>query len=89
MRPHSCLLGGRQLRPLDRRGALVLSSDVLEEVGVKTWWSGRQERWRRETTMEIQCFKGLDELLEASLSAAQNACTCWEALGFSWLFDGF
>jgi hypothetical protein len=33
LRPHGCLLGGRQLRPGDRRGAIVVA-DQLEQDSV-------------------------------------------------------
>ena len=31
LRPHGCVLGDRQMRPQDRRGALVVARDRLEE----------------------------------------------------------
>lgn len=76
IRPHGCLLGGRQLRPEDRRGAIVVA-DQLE-----------QERWREQPKMEISCVASEELLLEAFVQVVRGAdpdvCLGWELRSRSW-----
>lgn len=77
LRPHGCLLGGRQLRPGDRRGAIVVA-DQLE-----------QERWReQQPKMEISCVASEELLLEAFVQLVRGAdpdvCLGWELRNRSW-----
>lgn len=77
LRPHGCLLGGRQLRPGDRRGAIVVA-DQLE-----------QERWReQQPKMEISCVASEELLLEAFVQLVRKAdpdvCLGWELRSRSW-----
>jgi len=79
LRPHGCVLGGRQLRAADRRGAVVVA-DALE-----------QERWKeelKEAKMEISCVANEEKLLEAFVEVVRQAdpdvCLGWELRSRSW-----